>query len=948
MPMPVKLTELIDIPHLQMLMNRFYVLTAIPVGILDPDGEILVATGWQEICTQFHRVHPVTAERCRQSDAYIKDHLNIDGFVDYKCRNGLWDLAVPIIIAGEHVATLFLGQFFYDDEVIDEEFFRHQALEFDFEVDGYLAALRRVPIFSREKVRKIMDFYIPFVKFVVSTGLANVQRTEAEDALRETEEKFATAFQTAPIPMAISTLDEGRYLEVNEEFELQHGCPRDEAVGKTAEELNLWYDIRERQEIIAQLTRGETVRNREVTLRDKDGRTLYGLYSGAIIDLHGEKHLLALRSDITARKQTEEALRASEQRYREIFNNTSECIFLLDVTRDGRFKFAGFNPAEEKAVGIANADVCGRFIEDVIPEEIAEGPLVHFRRCLEVGATISYDEELKLPAGRRYFQTTLIPMRNAAGHIDRIIGVGLDITERTQTEMALRESEELFSRIFRATPSILAISTIAEGRFLEVNDAFEEILGYGRQEAIGRTSQELGIWESSATRNRLIGTLREQGKVRGLELRLRTKSGRILVALFSAEVIEVNGEQRMLSLVNDITEQKQSAAELALAKEAAEAANRAKSEFLANMSHEIRTPMNSIMGMAQLLDFTELSTEQQQYLDSIQISSDNLLALISDILDLSKIESGNVELERTEFSLRGVIDDLLKTQRCLADAKGLNIRTEIPADVPDNLTGDPLRLKQILLNLVGNAIKFTAKGSIGVAVSMTEQQKDMAQFSFRVTDTGIGIKSEVVDKIFAPFSQADASTTRIFGGTGLGLAICTRLADLMGGSLDVESSEGVGSTFRVGLPFAVNDLQVERKGFKEKRSLSTWDDNPLRILLVEDNKANQDVFMIILSRDGHTLETAENGREAISKWQQNHFDLILMDIQMPVMDGIEATRIIRVHEMETDGHVPIIALTAHAMREDRQNFLNQGFDGYVSKPMKIVALKEEIRRCLKG
>jgi len=306
--MACKLRNLVDIPNLQMLMDRFHAATAIPVGILATDGEILVATGWQDICTHFHRIHPVTAERCRQSDEYINTRLTSTSPVQYKCQNGLWDLAVPIIITGEHVATLFMGQFFYDDEEIDEDFYRRQAIEFGFDASRYLAALRRIPVYTREKVERIMEFYSSFVNFLVSIGLSNQQRSEAEKALRESEEKFAKAFHTAPIPIVLSTIEEGILLEVNEEFERQHGYTKGEVIGRTAAELNLWCDPQVRQEIVTRLKEGGEVRNREITLRDKDGGLRFALYSGTIIELNGEKKLLGLRTDFTERKRMGEEI----------------------------------------------------------------------------------------------------------------------------------------------------------------------------------------------------------------------------------------------------------------------------------------------------------------------------------------------------------------------------------------------------------------------------------------------------------------------------------------------------------------------------------------------------------------------------------------------------------------------------------------------------------------
>ncbi len=399
-------------------------------------------------------------------------------------------------------------------------------------------------------------------------------------------------------------------------------------------------------------------------------------------------------------------------------------------------------------------------------------------------------------------------------------------------------------------------------------------------------------------------------------------------------------------LKQEISERKKSERELELAREAAFAGSRAKSEFLSNMSHEIRTPMNGIMGMAQLLEYTPLTDEQKEYLGAIRTSSESLLSLINDVLDLSKIESGKIELERRDFSLRGSISDVIKSQVSLIRSKGLSVKADIPMVVPDHLLGDQFRLKQILLNLLGNAIKFTDRGEIRIAVTVSERDDSSALLKIQVTDSGIGISPEAMEKIFSPFVQADASTTRQYGGTGLGLAICTNLAELMGGRIWAESREGYGSTFSIQIPFSVNEAAVPRCDGSSAGAPPVQDGVPLRILLVDDQEINLFFATRILQRAGHTVVQARDGREALQRWEEEPFDLILMDIQMPIMSGIEATQSIREREKERGGHLPIIAVTARALREEQDAIQVKGFDGYITKPIVIVELVREMERCL--
>jgi PAS domain S-box-containing protein len=656
--------------------------------------------------------------------------------------------------------------------------------------------------------------------------------------------------------------------------------------------------------------------------------------------------------DITQRKQADEALQASEKRFRMLFERNLAGVYRSTV--DGALlecneafaRILGFSTPEEilspSLTGFASRGrVLAHRVTDFFHESVDRA--AYLERLFKAKVLTNYENCLRRKDGSPVWvleNVTLLEGENDGP--DMLYGTVIDISERRRAEEALRRSERRYRLLFERNLSGVFRCTM-QGEILDCNDAFAKIFGFGSpEEAKGQNLQT--FYPGGVGRERIVALLRKHGALSNLDLDLAQRDG---TPVWIRENVTLtagpDGEEIIEGTMMDITDRKRAEEELQKAKEAAEAASRAKGEFLANMSHEIRTPMNGIIGMTGLALETALSPEQREYLQMVRDSAETLLALIGDILDFSKIEAGKLEIEAVDFDLVAAVKNTVELVSVGARAKGIEVRWSIGEDVPVEINGDPVRFRQILTNLLGNAVKFTERGSVSVRVEKTAAYAGRVFLKFLVSDTGIGIPLDKQDRLFKSFTQLDGSTTRRYGGTGLGLAITRQLVEMMGGEVWVESQAGAGSSFYYTLVFALPKGEASPRSLRHEdgegataaaETAARAPGRPLRILVAEDNAINARLAVALIKKKGWEATVAGNGREALEALAAKAFDLVLMDIQMPEMDGYDATMAVRQREVGTGRRTPILAMTAHAMKGDLELCFEAGMDGYLTKPIK--------------
>jgi PAS domain S-box-containing protein len=759
------------------------------------------------------------------------------------------------------------------------------------------------------------------------------ERKRAEERLRSSEQLFRSIFENAQLGIAYFKIDSQEHVSNRALHEM---------LGYSGEELSRlgqWDEIvapEERAsgaERYAELIQGKRDSDEyEQRFIRRDGRIVVANDKFQLIrDAAGKpQYVVGLTEDITERKHAEEALQQSEKLFRSIFENAQIGISIFGIETQAHLT----NRALQEMLGYPEKDLIGLDQWDGIvhhDERISSAKryaeIIEGKRDADDYETrlVRSDGRIVVVNGR--FQL----LRDAAGKPQYLVALTEDITERKRSEEALQESEQLFRTVFENAPVGISLYNIPKAQYF-TNRTLHEMLGYSHEDlsSVAKWDQIIHPDQRASGAKRYQELLEGKFDCDEWEQHFVLRDGRLVIADGAFTMIRdtAGNPQYLLNTTKDITDRKQAEADLLAAKEEAVAATKAKSDFLANMSHEIRTPMNAILGMTHLALKTELTPKQRDYLTKTKVAAQALLGIINDILDFSKIEAGKLEVENTEFRLDQVLEDLSSVVCQKAHEKKLEFLIAPPKNLPPNLIGDPLRLGQILINLVNNAGKFTDQGEVIVTVAVEEQLADRVKVRFSVRDSGIGMTPEQSAKLFQAFSQADTSTTRKYGGTGLGLSISKRLVEMMEGTIWAESEPGAGSTFHFTAWFGI--------GSEDKRKRFIPDLAGIRVLVVDDNAQAREILTETLRVFALRADSVSSGEDAVREIaaadSPDPYRMVMMNLHMPGMDGLQASRIIKRNDRLQ--HIPKIVMVSDFGREDVRTQAEEiGIDSYLLKPV---------------
>jgi len=736
-----------------------------------------------------------------------------------------------------------------------------------------------------------------------------------------------------------------KIIYVNEAFERSTGYSIEEAIGQTPRMLQgKKSDRAVLDKVRHALKKWQPIRV-EVCNYTKSGTAFWmELDITPVANEDGHyTHWLSIQRDVTDRVNMQQQYYDLMQRHQVILDNMPALIGYWDKNQCNVFA----NLAYQRWFAVVPEEIKGKSLRELLGEAVYQRNLPYIEGALN-GTLQRFEQVLpyKDKEELRHTLTEYIP------HLlnNEVVGfyvIAFDISDLKHIEKENQANEDKLQKLFDLSPLGIGLVTM-DGRFIETNHAFEHICGYSREELNQLAYWDLTPSHYAAEEAAQLEELNTTGKYGPFEKEYIQKTGTIIpVVLNGVKIFGADGQPYLWSIIEDISQRKHNEQNLLKAKQAAELLAHSKAEFLANMSHEIRTPMNAIMGLSALALNKALTDEVRDYVEKISHASEGLLTILNDILDFSKLEAGGVTLDYNVFNIEVLLTRMQHLFAPSAHEKGLSFVTQKDAQVPDFLLGDELRLQQVLVNLIGNAVKFTLQGSVSLQVSLLNNDDTEALIRFSVSDTGIGISDNAIDKLFNPFSQADTSTTRNFGGTGLGLSISDKLVQLMQGEFNVISTLGEGSTFSIIVPLGI-DASAETRiiapqfaktvsgGLTTSLQESAKPISGSHILVVEDYDLNQQVITEYLELSGMTVDVANNGKEALSMLATTHYDAVLMDVQMPVMGGIEATTLLR--QQAHFANLPVIALTGGVTQEERAQCFACGMNAFVNKPIKMQEL----------